>query len=443
MATNSETATLDAQPVKLDILESQFLDCIHCGLCLSACPTFTELGIEMDSPRGRIYLMRAHAEQRLEITKNYVRHIDLCLGCRACETACPSSVHFGRMLEDARSEIQTQYRKPLLEHLIYSLAFNYFIPNQRMLSWLFHALALYQKTGLERLVKKSGILRLLPLKLRKMISLLPKLPDQKIRRAIKEVNPPAGEIKYTVGLLRGCIADFMFADVNAATIRVLNRNGCSVLVPNDQACCGALHAHSGYMEFAKNLARKNIDAFERAGIDYLIVNSAGCGAAMKEYDHWFKDDAEYHSRAIEFVKKVRDITEFLVELDATPAENPLGLKVVYHDACHLAHGQNIRKQPREMLTRLAGVEVLPIAESEFCCGSAGIYNIVQPEMAARLLERKVKNILAADGDIVATGNPGCLIQIRAGIEQQRDDLPVVHTIELLDMAYRNGIKKGT
>ena len=269
-----------------------------------------------------------------------------------------------------------------------------------------------------------------------MVTLLPKLPDQNIRTGLKEVNRAEGEVKYTVGLLRGCIADFMFADVNAATVRVLNKNGCTVLVPGDQVCCGALHAHSGYKDFAKELARKNIDAFEKSGIEYLIVNSAGCGAALKEYHLWLADDAEYHERAKVFSGKVKDITEFLMEIETVPAEKPLGSRVVYHDACHLAHGQKVRSQPRDMLAKLAGVTVLPIAESEFCCGSAGIYNIVQPEMASKLLERKVKNILAANGDIVATGNPGCLIQLRCGIEQYRNDLPVVHTIELLDMAYR-------
>ena len=437
MTTNQPEPVHTAEPATLKILETKYLDCIHCGLCLSACPTFTELGIEMDSPRGRIYMMRAHAEEKLEITDNYINHIDLCLGCRACETACPSSVHFGHMLEDARDEIRVEKRNSLIERSIFNIVFSQLIPKHHILTALFTFLAFYQKSGIEKFIKASGLLRILPEKFRKMITLLPELPDQNIRKTLPEVNIPEGESKCTVGLLRGCIADFMFCDVNAATVRVLNKNHCTVLIPSDQVCCGALHAHSGYKDQARDLARKNIDVFEKSGIEYLIVNSAGCGAALKEYDVWLADDPAYAERAKDFVKKVKDITEFLLEIEPVPAKKPLKKKVVYHDACHLAHAQGIRKQPRDMLTELAGVEVLSIEEADICCGSAGIYNIIQPDMSSRLLKRKVKNILAADGEVVATGNPGCLIQIRTGIQEKRNDLPVVHTIELLDMAYRN------
>jgi glycolate oxidase iron-sulfur subunit len=274
-----------------------------------------------------------------------------------------------------------------------------------------------------------------------MLSLLPQLPDPELRKQIRENNTPEGEITNRVGLLRGCIADYMFSDVNLATLRVLNLNGVEVTVPGDQVCCGALHIHNGYLNEAKRLARKNIDVFEAADVEAVVVNSAGCGAAMKEYDHLLADDPHYAERAVQFVKKVKDISEYLMEIDAIPASNALNKKVVYHDACHLCHGQQIRKQPRDVLTKLAGAEIQPLHESEFCCGSAGIYNITHSEMANKLLERKINNILDAGGDIVATGNPGCLLQIKAGMQKYGRDLPVVHTIEILDMAYQNGKKE--
>lgn len=418
----------------------EYLDCIHCGLCLSSCPTFTELGLEMDSPRGRIYLMRANAEDRLSISENFVKHIELCLGCRACETACPSTVHYGKMLENARWRINASIKKSSLERHVYHIVFDELIPKHKNLGLLFRLLRWYQKSGIEWLMKYTPLRSLLPKRFREMVSLLPPLPSPHVRTLLKESMPAEGEVRHKVGLLRGCIADYMFSHVNLATARVLQKNGCEIIVPSDQKCCGALHLHSGYIEEGKELARRNIEVFEKTGVEVIVVNASGCGAAMKEYDQLLKDDPLFAERAKAFSAKVKDITEFLVEIDAVPAQSPLKKKVVYHDACHLAHGQKIRTQPRDVLKKLAGVDIVPLNESEFCCGSAGTYNILHPEMSNRLLERKTQNIIAANGDIVATGNPGCLIQIQAGLRQQGKNIPVVHTIELLDIAYRNGEK---
>ncbi|MCL5018985.1 MAG: heterodisulfide reductase-related iron-sulfur binding cluster [Patescibacteria group bacterium] len=440
MTTERNNINLTDSPINLLLQPEEYLDCIHCGLCLSSCPTFSELGLEMDSPRGRIYLMRANAENRLGISENFVKHIDLCLGCRACETACPSTVHYGKMLENARWRINSATKKSTLERHAYHIVFDELIPKHKNLGLLFGFLWWYQKSGIEWLMKNTPLRSLLPKRFRNMVSLLPPLPSPHMRSLLKEVMPAEGEVRHKVGLLRGCIADYMFSHVNLATARVLQKNGCEIIIPSDQKCCGSLHLHSGYIREGKDLARRNIEVFEKAGVEAIIVNSAGCGAAMKEYDQLFVDDPLFAERAKVFSSKVKDITEYLVEIDAMPAQSPLNKRVVYHDACHLAHGQKIRTQPRDVLKRLTGVEVIPLNESEFCCGSAGTYNILHPEMSNRLLERKTKNIIAANGDMVATGNPGCLIQIQAGLRQQRNNIPVVHTIELLDIAYRNGEK---
>lgn len=441
MANENSSSQAAIQNRTLQSVGIEFLDCIHCGLCLSSCPTFVELGVEMDSPRGRIYLMRALSESRMDITDNYVKHIELCLGCRACETACPSTVHFEQMLEQARFQIKEQYKKSIFIKIIYSFMLNHILIKHKALQILFAILFLLQKYGIDRRLKNSSLLKLFPRTMRDMFNLLPQLPDPEIRMQVREHNTPEGEIKSRVGLLRGCIADFMFSDVNLATLRVLNLNGIEVTVPKNQVCCGALHIHNGYLKEAKKLARKNIDVFEAADVESVVVNSAGCGAAMKGYDHLLADDPSYAERAKQFVKKIKDISEYLIEIGAIPASNSLNKKVVYHDACHLCHGQQIRNQPREVLTKLAGAEILPLNESEFCCGSAGIYNITHSEMANKLLERKINNIIDAEGDIVAAGNPGCLIQIKAGMKKYGKDLPVAHTIELLDMAYQSGKKE--
>ncbi|MBI4552852.1 MAG: 4Fe-4S dicluster domain-containing protein [Candidatus Latescibacteria bacterium] len=419
----------------------RFLDCIHCGLCLPFCPTYAELGVEMDSPRGRLYLMRAYTDGRIEMTENYVKHLYLCLDCRACETACPSGVRYGHIVELARAEIERHHPRPDRVRRLRDLVFKRVLPSARLLAFAFWPLRLYQGLGLQTLIRQSGLLQSLPAGLREMEAMLPRLPRRSLKRALKPVIPAKGTRRYRVGLVTGCIMNEMFTQINVATARVLAENGCEVVIPAAQTCCGALHVHNGERAMAEALARKNIEVFEQAGVDAIIINSAGCGAHLKEYGDLLEHDPASHERAAAFSAKVKDISEFLAEIPLNELMGPINARVAYHDACHLAHGQRVREQPRALLRRIPGVTLVDLAESDWCCGSAGIYNITQPEMSMRLLARKMSHITAADPDIVATGNPGCLLQIRYGAMRDKKRIEVVHPVELLDRAYQ-AAKKG-
>ncbi|MBM3264657.1 MAG: 4Fe-4S dicluster domain-containing protein [candidate division Zixibacteria bacterium] len=413
----------------------RFLDCIHCGLCLPSCPTYAELGVEMDSPRGRIYLMRAYADGRIGLTDNFVRHIYQCLDCRACETACPSGVHYGSIVERARAEIEKKRPQTLGERILRNLVFQKLLPASGRLSLAFLPLRLYQGLGVQRLVRAAGLTRLLPQRLRDMESMLPRLPSRSLKNRLKPVLPAKGEKKYRVGLVSGCVMNEMFTHINVATANVLTRNGCEVVIPEKQTCCGALQVHSGERATAEELARKNIETFEQAAVDTVIINAAGCGAQLKEYGELLEDDPQFRDRAAAFSAKVRDISEFLAEIPLDETLGRIDARVAYHDACHLAHGQKVRSQPRALLRKIPGIQLVELEESDWCCGSAGIYNVTHPEMAGRLLDRKVGHIRKADPDIVATGNPGCILQIQNGVGKERRAVEVLHPVELLDRAY--------
>jgi glycolate oxidase iron-sulfur subunit len=420
---------------KSGINYEKLLDCIHCGLCLTSCPTFDLLGTEADSPRGRLYLMRALAEGRAEVNPSMVHHLDTCLGCRACETACPSAVQYGELLGQARARIEREHPRPVREKVARRGLLDTLTNPSRMSLAMAGAKVMGRLTGsgegvpafLTRFLSgKEGPIGEMPLP----------APVSAFPRRLPAFTPAKGERRARVALLSGCVMSVLFLHVHEATLRVLAANGCDVLVPPKQGCCGALHLHAGFMDEARQLARPLMEVFEREKLDAVIVNSAGCGAAMKEYAELFPPGVD-HTRAELMGKKVKDVSEFLYELGLVPPRRERRARVAYHDACHLAHAQRIREQPRALLAAIPGIELAPVSESDWCCGSAGIYNFTQPELAAQLQARKVANLLAARPDLIVTGNPGCHMWILAGLKAAGRDIPVKHTLEVLDEAYRD------
>ncbi len=418
--------------------------CIHCGFCLPTCPTYAVLGVEMDSPRGRIYQMQAVADGRLSIGPDFIEHMYCCLGCRACETACPSGVQFGKLIESAREEIEMlapQQHSPT-ERFLRRAIFGSILPSRRLTSLAFTGLKLYQRSGAQSLVQKLNLLNYVPGplagKLQEPEALLPRIEGPLLPGALPVIIPALGTRRYRVGFISGCIMDQVFRDINEASIRVLAANGCEVVIPHEQRCCGALHVHSGEAAEGRSLARANIDAFEHWACDYIIINSAGCGSNLKEYGHLLRDDPSYAERAAAFSNKVNDISEFLAMIDLNPRLGEIKRRVTYHDACHLVHGQKIKNQPRALLKRIPGVELVDLKEADWCCGSAGIYNVTNQEMAGKLLDRKMANIETTHAQIVATGNPGCMMQIAWGARQRNLPIQALHPIQLLDEAYRAG-----
>jgi glycolate oxidase iron-sulfur subunit len=423
-----------------------FLDCIHCGLCTAACPTYLELGTEMDSPRGRIYLMRAVTDGRLALEDPGVRkHLDLCLDCRSCESACPSGVQYGKLIEPFR--VHMTRTLPPVDNLgpIQRLNLFHVTPYAGRTRWALAPVRLLQWTGLDRLMEKAGLLKLLPRSLRQMHDMLPRLRPHHGR--LPEVLPAEGPRRARVALFLGCAADAIFPETNVATARVLQRNGCEVWIPRTQGCCGALHYHSGMEEPARAFAAANCAAFaqnlaETAGqVDAIISNAAGCGAMLKDYGHLLHD-SPLAGAGQAFAAKVRDISEFLVDLGPIRPEHPLPIRAVYHDACHLCHAQQIRKPPRQLLEMIPGLELVPLNETEICCGAAGSYNLTQPEMADRLGERKLQNILATGARAVFAGNVGCLLQIGRHLRQHHADLWVGHPVDALWASYSGDRKRN-
>jgi len=411
--------------------------CVHCGLCLAYCPTFSILGTEMDSPRGRIFLVKALAEGRLALSDPTVSHLDLCLGCRACETVCPSAVPYGQLIEAARAEIERQRPGGPLRRLFRWLNFAVLLPNPRFLGFAAAGLRFYQVSGVQRLVRALGLLKLLPSPLGEWEPLLPVLPPAAERAPLPALTPAAGTKRARVGLLTGCIQQVAFGSQNRATARVLAKNGAEVVAPPEQSCCGALHAHAGEHDLAVALAKRAIEVFEAAEVDCVVVNTSGCGAHMKAYGMLLADDPAWRERARRFASSVRDLSEFLVE---EPLRGPLGAvkkTVTYHDPCHIVHGQKISKPPRALLAQIPGLTVVPLKEADWCCGSAGTYNLTQPEMARTLQERKVAHIRATGAEAVVTANPGCIIQIVQGLAAAGAPVKVLHLVELLDESYRN------
>jgi glycolate oxidase iron-sulfur subunit len=411
--------------------------CVHCGFCLPACPTYVLWKSEMDSPRGRIYLMKMASEEGVPLSPDWVRHIDTCLGCVSCMTACPSGVDYGKLIEATRAQVERHHHRSLGERLHRRLLFSLF-PRPRRLRLVRPVLAVYQKSGLQALVRKGGLLKLVPERLRAMEALAPKIGKQ---HSIAEITPAEGRKRLRVGLLLGCVQREFLSEVNAATVRTLAAEGYEVAAPRGQPCCGALLVHAGEEPAALDLARRTIDAFESASVDLIVTNAAGCGSVAKDYGYLLRDDPRYAERARRFSAKCRDISEVLDELGPRAKRHPLPLRVAFHDSCHLQHAQRVRTQPRALLAAIPGLTVLEIPETAICCGSAGIYNLVEPKTANELADRKARLIAEeSEGgppDAVATGNVGCLLQLRAALERQGRRIPVLHTVQFLDASIRN------
>jgi glycolate oxidase iron-sulfur subunit len=425
-----------SEPVALAILDKprqQDLDrCVHCGLCLNACPTYRELRVEMDSPRGRIYQMAQVATGAAPISPSYIEHIDLCLACRGCETACPSGVRYGRLVEAARAEIENSVARGWHTRWLRAFFFKRLLPSRLNLGIMGAALYLYQASGLQWLVRMLGFL---PSKLREIESLTPDVEAPFFFSYYGKVLPPKGQQRYRVAFLGGCIANFAFARLNEATLRVLQRNGCEVSIPESQTCCGALHVHAGLPQEARKLARRNIDAILAGNFDAIITNAGGCGSTLKEYGELLEHDREYAEKARRFSERMKDINEFLASIELSEGLTPLPITVTYQDSCHLAHGQRIRSAPRKLLNAVPGLQLREMALSDLCCGSAGIYNVVHTSMAAALLRKKMDAVNATEAQVVVTANPGCMLQLRAGVRKFGRGQRVSHVVEILDEAY--------
>ncbi|GAA1168285.1 heterodisulfide reductase-related iron-sulfur binding cluster [Ornithinimicrobium humiphilum] len=411
-------------------------DCVHCGFCLTTCPTYNLWGEEMDSPRGRIDLMRA-ASEGAPLTESMVKHWDACLGCMACVTACPSGVQYDRLIEQTRAQVERRVDRPAKDSALRTLIFSLF-PYPRRLRLMRGPLRLAQRTGALRLVEKTGLVRRVSPELEVMQRLAPPLGP---RVEVPERTPAVGTRRAVVGMLTGCVQREFFGDVNAATARVLAAEGCDVIAPRRQGCCGALSVHVGREEEGQSFARRLIDTFEESGVDWIVVNSAGCGSSMKEYVHLLADDPTYADRARAFSERVRDLAEILVELGPVAERHPVGdsdaeLVVAYHDACHLRHAQGVVTQPRQLLGQVPGLRLTEIPDAEICCGSAGVYNILNPEPATELGDRKAANILSTGAQLLVTANPGCLMQISQALERAGRPLPFVHTATILDASIR-------
>jgi glycolate oxidase iron-sulfur subunit len=415
-------------PPSIEIIDK----CVHCGFCLPVCPTYVLWNEEMDSPRGRIYLMKLAGEGGATLNPQWVSHFDSCLGCMACTTACPSGVDYGKLIEATRAQIERHHPRSFGEKLHRRFLFAVLTrPDRlRLLRW---PLLAYQKSGLQSLVRGAGLTRLLSRRLRSMEALMPKL---RANEPVPEVTPAIGPKRLRAGLLLGCVQREFFPQVNAATVRVLAAEGCEVVAPEAQPCCGALMVHAGEEEGALALAKRTIDVFERANVEVIVANAAGCGSNVKGYGHLLRDDPNYADRAKAFAAKCRDITEVLTELPPRAARNPLPLRVAFHDSCHLQHAQGVRSQPRQLLSNIPGLELTEIPEGAICCGSAGIYNLVQPDAANALGDRKAQLIAPLNADVIATGNPGCILQLQSSLARLGQSTRVLHTIQLLDASIR-------
>ncbi|HWQ92184.1 MAG TPA: (Fe-S)-binding protein [Clostridia bacterium] len=412
--------------------------CMHCGLCLPTCPTYEATKVERHSPRGRIALMRAVADGRLEMSREFAEEMYFCLGCLACMSACPAGVNYAELFEHARAEAEESgVLKAPKRNLIRSFAIHWLFMDLNRLQLVGRALRLYQELGFQQLVRQSGILRLLPKRLRELEAMTPDIQPRFSAELISPVTPAAGQRRYRVGLLVGCAQDLIFSDINRDTAEVLARNGCEVITPPEQHCCGSLHAHNGEWDLAGILARKQIDQFPPEQFDAIITNAGGCGSHLKHYHKLLATDPAYRDRAKLWDAKVKDIHEWLVEIGAKLPSASLPEQVVtYHESCHLSHGQKIVGQPRALLRMIPNLRLIELPESSWCCGSAGVYNLVQPEMANQLLERKLHHIQSTGATTVATANPGCLLQVINGAKQRGLNLRVAHPITLLAEAYR-------
>ena len=409
-----------------------FSRCVHCGLCLNHCPTYRLWQLEADSPRGRIRQMMLVEQGELSVSEGFVDHIDKCLDCRSCETACPSAVNYGKLVEHARARIERDYKRPLLSRIARNFVYRRLLPYPERIATAATLLRVYQRSGLQSAARAIGILKLLGLAGRDL--LLPPVDRQFFFDQLGKTFAAQGTRRARVAFFAGCVANVTFSALNEATIRVLAANGCEVVVPDGQFCCGALPAHAGVRDVARDLARRNIAAFASADFDALVTNAAGCGSTLKEYDHLFTPDEPEFGAAASLAKKTRDVTEFLAVLGLSARLLPVPARVTYQDSCHLLHGQKIREAPRQLLRAIPGVEFVELPFADICCGSAGVYNVTETQASLDLLAEKMACAKTTNAQIIATANPGCLLQLRAGVEIHRTGHEVLHVIELLDRA---------
>jgi len=406
------------------------LNCVHCGLCLPACPTYTTTGHEADSPRGRIQIMRGLAEGTIDLTEKIRGHLDLCLDCRGCETACPSGVVYHELIEETRAKLAAGQALSVQGRFMRWIFFNIFIHPLRLKMMLVPA-RIMQKIGVYRLMRMTGIFNLLPMQLRKMEQMLPDR-GRLWPKDLPYITNSDGPRKATVGFFSGCIGSVMFDEVNRKAVELLAACGAEIIVSRAQGCCGAIHHHSGEHHPAIGMAKENIEAFE--GVDYIATNIAGCGAMLREYDHLLRDDPEWAARAVKFVARVRDISEVLQQLGLPEVKHSVHLTVTYHDACHLAHAQKVTQPPRDLLSQVPGLKLVPLHENDMCCGAAGTYNLTQPEMATNLADRKLNNITATGARICATGNVGCAMHLQGQARTTGRPIKMLHPVEILHQA---------
>ena len=415
----------------------QLVNCIHCGMCLPTCPTYELTKLEIHSPRGRIHMIRAVADGHLELTDKFKESISFCLDCQACVTACPAGVEYGQLVESAQIQIAAEEKKKRGRSDFKEIILNWIFTDLKNLKYVAQLIRFYQTIKLEKLIQKSGILKIFSKKMHELSYMTPKVPKR--NEYITNNNVLEGEKRnIRVGVLMGCVQDVFFRDVNQDTLDVLNLNGYDVFVPSDDICCGSVHGHNGNLAMARELAKKIISVFDKAKIDYIILNSAGCGAYMKEYSELFADDPDYFEKAKAFSKKVKDISELFFEHGWKKPEKVDNLRVTYHEPCHLVHTQKVSKEPREIITGIPGIEFFELPESTWCCGSAGVYNITHYEDSMKLLKRKMENISSTEAEYVITGNPGCMIQLQYGAKKHDVDVKILHPVSLLKIAYDNG-----
>jgi glycolate oxidase iron-sulfur subunit len=411
---------------------AEISNCMRCGFCLPACPTYQQTGLEIASPRGRIAMMKAVAKGELDVTDAFADAMYLCLGCRACESACPAGVKYGRLVEGAREVVETVKRRSVKVRLARRLTMNALFPSAKRMTRIGNLVSLMQRTHLDTAAQKLGMMKLLPKSLAEMQKALPPVVSAKDRKQRQRVVPAKGKKKLRVGLFTGCVMDAVFFQTNENTARVLSAAGCEVVYVDNQTCCGALHAHSGDKHGALELAKRNIEVFEQSNVDVYVNNAGGCGAALKEYVHWFAHDPEWRERAQRFSDKMKDFNELLDTLQL-PDMKTLPYRVTYQDSCHLAHGQGVRSQPRSLIRKIPGITFVEMPNADSCCGSAGIYNITQFHMSMQILDDKMKHVADTAADVVVTSNPGCLLQMRLGIKRAglQHKMRVVHIADLL------------
>jgi glycolate oxidase iron-sulfur subunit len=409
-----------------------YAHCVHCGLCLNHCPTYKLWGLEADSPRGRIRQIVLVDQGRLPLGDSFVKHIDQCLDCRACETACPSGVEYGKLVEAARAQIEQNYQRPFFSRMARDFVFHDLLPYPKRIAVLARLLYFYQRSGLQAVARATGILRLFGMA--KKERLLPPIDHRFFFSKLGHTYPAIGPKRARVALFAGCVAQVSFSALHDATIRVLTANGCEVVVPAGQTCCGALAAHAGVRDVARSLARVNLQVFLGGQFDAVITNAAGCGSTLKEYEHLFAAGTIEHGQAHDFRKKMRDVTEFLADLGLSAPMAGMPMRVTYQDSCHLLHGQKVREAPRKLLRAIPGLEIVEMAMADYCCGSAGSYNVTETETSLALLAEKMKHAQATNAPVIVTANPGCLLQMRAGAEIHSTGQEVVHVMELLDRA---------